>query len=220
MWQTQNHVGSKQKVVSASKAGAEVVLHSYTEQDSHMQEHHVEWSSRTAESAHLLFPEMEITVFFLDLLKSFNCCWIKAPVLTVLFQIPATLFLHWRLHSCGAALHVFTDIIFFLQLFHAATTTPQNKSTDSTTGFCLLYSFCIGITSQIVTELVCHCWMRKRGESGLLCISRAPSCGLQIVSFPLTCFFHAFSLHGCPETGNKWEYHITPSDLQYYRYRL
>lgn len=99
-------------MVSASKAGAEVVLHSYTEQDSHMQEHHVEWSSRTAESAHLLFPEMEITVFFLDLLKSFNCCWIKAPVLTVLFQIPATLFLHWRLHSCGAALHVFTDIIF------------------------------------------------------------------------------------------------------------
>lgn len=41
------------------------------------------------------------------------------------------------------------------------------------------------------------------------------------MSFPLTCFLHAFSLHnwqGCPETGNKPECHITPSDLQYYRY--
>lgn len=104
-------------MVLASKAGEEVVLHSYTAQESHMQEHHVEQSTRAAESAHLLFLEMEIIIFFLDLLKSFNCYWIEAPVLTVLFQIPASLFLHCRLHSCGAALQVFTDMIFFSSSF-------------------------------------------------------------------------------------------------------
>lgn len=43
------------------------------------------------------------------------------------------------------------------------------------------------------------------------------------MSFPLTCFLYAFRLHswqGCPETGNKPECHITPSDLQYYSYCL
>lgn len=87
------------------------------------QEHH-------AESAHSLFPETEITIFFLDLLKYFNLntsahCVASDTTKSILSLKASVL---WYGTSC-----IYRLFFFFLQLFHAATITPQNKNIDSTT---------------------------------------------------------------------------------------
>lgn len=90
------------------------------------QEHH-------AESAHLLFPEIEIIIFFLDLFESFNVLLDLNTSAHCIASDTTKSILSLKIWSCGTALHAFTHVLFFLQLFHAATITPQNKNIDSTT---------------------------------------------------------------------------------------
>lgn len=91
---------------------------------------------------HSLFPQMQVTIFSLGLLKTFNCY--KYQCARCYFRYQLYSFIAF-FNPASAAFHVATDVIFspFSSSFrkHAATMTPYSKSIHSTTGFCLLSTF-------------------------------------------------------------------------------